>query len=128
MLSVALVDALIKDADIVAVFRAVHHLLLGAISNPFLSLPRSFSAAHVKEGGEATGEDGETLERATEGLRIRNEPVLEEDMFAAGPGDIKPEWLKESRKFTRGIERLGELLRPSSGPVGRSSGVGVRVA
>ncbi|RSH91241.1 hypothetical protein EHS25_009540 [Saitozyma podzolica] len=44
VLSIALVDAMIKDADIVAVFRAVHHLLLEAIHNPFLSLPPSFRA------------------------------------------------------------------------------------
>lgn len=44
VLSVALVDAAIKDSDIVSVFRALHNLLLRVISNPFLSLPRSFHA------------------------------------------------------------------------------------
>lgn len=120
MLSVALVDAAIKDADIVAVFRAVCHLLLQVINNPFLSLPDSFSAKHV-EKKETKQED--QLETATAALRIRNEPVLEGDMFATGPEDIKPEWLSGSRKFTKGIERLGELLSPAPG---RSSGVGVR--
>lgn len=48
VLSVALVDAAIKDSDIVSVFRALHNLLLRVISNPFLSLPRSFHATPAK--------------------------------------------------------------------------------
>ncbi|KAK4687731.1 trafficking protein particle complex subunit 2, partial [Tremellales sp. Uapishka_1] len=38
VLSIALVDALIKDSDIISIFRAIHHLLLDTISNPFLAL------------------------------------------------------------------------------------------
>lgn len=48
MLSVALVDAAIKDSDIVSVFRALHNLMLRVISNPFLSLLRSFHATPAK--------------------------------------------------------------------------------
>lgn len=48
VLSVALVDAAIKDSDIVSVFRALHNLLLRVISNPFLSLPRSFHATPAR--------------------------------------------------------------------------------
>lgn len=121
MLSVALVDADIKDADIVAVFRAVCQLLLQVVNNPFLSLPDSFSAKPAKVEAKDTEQD--QLTAAAAALRLRNEPVLEEDMFATGPEDIKPEWLSGSAKFTEGIERLGQLLSPASG---RSSEVGVR--
>lgn len=48
VLSVALVDAAIKDSDVVAVFRALHNLLLRVIANPFLSLPASFRATPAR--------------------------------------------------------------------------------
>lgn len=44
VLSVALVDAAIKDSDVVSVFRALHNLMLRVIANPFLSLPPTFHA------------------------------------------------------------------------------------
>lgn len=118
VLSVALVDAAIKDADIVAIFRAVHQEVIRAIHNPFLSLPPSFSAVaappYVEEEGKKEG-DAE-VEKATTALAAarvsntrRNEAVAEEEMFASGPGDIKPAWL-DSPRFRAGIERLGALL------------------
>ncbi|WOO80868.1 Trafficking protein particle complex subunit 2-like protein [Vanrija pseudolonga] len=124
VLSVALVDAVIKDADIVAIFRAVHQEVIRAIHNPFLSLPSSFSAvAAAPYEPAAEGEDGEgkkdgdkEVQKATAALAAtrvgstrRNEAVAEEEMFASGPADIKPAWL-DSPRFRAGIERLGVLL------------------
>lgn len=126
VLSIALVDAAIKDSDIVAVFRAVNHLLLQAINNPFLSLPTSFKAAKalskpIEVNGaspmngspEKVSKEAEILPESTAALSLdapRNEPVPENTMFASGPDDIKPEWLTGSKRFTNGIERLGEIL------------------
>ena len=109
-------DAAIKDSDIVAVFRAVHHLVLTAVNNPFLSLPASFKAKPAplpKRETEREKMDEVDLAEATEVLSLttpRNEPIAESSMFAAGPEDIRPEWLAGSKKFTAGIEKLGELL------------------
>lgn len=139
VLSVALVDAAVKDSDVVAIFRAVHQLLLRAVNNPFLSLPASFTAKPApaadtvggrgegerqekgeekeKANGEGEGQGQDAVAAAADGvsaLRLRNEPVPDDRMFRAGPEDIKPEWLR-SRVFTAGIERLGNLL---SGPRG----------
>lgn len=128
VLSVALVDAAVKDSDVVAIFRAVHQLLLRAVNNPFLSLPESFTA---KPAGEEVHENGAKsppkldgdsepvkAQEATDamaGLRLRNEPVPDDRMFRTGPEDLKAEWLARSNVFTSGIERLGSLL---SGPRG----------
>ncbi|TXT13777.1 hypothetical protein VHUM_01144 [Vanrija humicola] len=116
VLSVALVDAAIKDADIVAIFRAVHQEIIRAIHNPFLSLPPSFSAvkapAYVesdKDGEVDKAADALAAARIAQPRQRRNEAVAEEDMFASGPADIKPAWL-DSPRFRAGIERLGALL------------------
>ncbi|GFZ46241.1 hypothetical protein JCM24511_04488 [Saitozyma sp. JCM 24511] len=90
VLSIALVDAMIKDADIVAVFRAIHHLLLEAIHNPFLSLPPSFRArpAHqIPEGQEPPPPSTITGD-------IVNPPVKGAGLFATSPEEIQPEWLR----------------------------------
>ncbi|GMK55400.1 hypothetical protein CspeluHIS016_0204560 [Cutaneotrichosporon spelunceum] len=105
VLSVALVDAAVKDSDVVAIFRAVHHLLLRAANNPFLSLPESFTAksappeegAEVKENGDGPAEATGSIAA----LRYRNEPMPDDSMFRG--------------VFTRGIEKLGSLL---AGPKG----------
>lgn len=130
VLSVALVDAAVKDSDVVAIFRAVHQLLLRAVNNPFLSLPESFTAKPAppeiesrteKELPRAPGEGEPTKTEeaaptgAMAGLRLRNEPLPDDAMFRAGPEDLKAEWLTRSRVFTGGIEKLGSLL---SGPRG----------
>ncbi|KAL1411274.1 hypothetical protein Q8F55_002225 [Vanrija albida] len=114
VLSVALVDAAIKDADVVAIFRAVHQEIIRAIHNPFLSLPPSFSAVAAPAAAEEDKDaEVEAASNALAAARVsrqrRNEAVAEEDMFAAGPGDIKPAWL-DSPRFRAGIERLGALL------------------
>jgi hypothetical protein len=118
VLSVALVDAAVKDGDVVAIFRAVHQLLLRATNNPFLSLPESFTARPAKEVKEEAKEgkaDGgeEKVGQVADGvaaLRLRNEPVPDDSMFRYGPEDLKAEWLVRSSVFTRGIEKLGSLL------------------
>ncbi|KAL7422196.1 hypothetical protein Q5752_002842 [Cryptotrichosporon argae] len=99
VLSVALVDATIKDADIVAIFRAVHHLLLQATHNPFLSLPPSFRAVPASSPSTEPAK-----------LDAPNEVWAEDAMFAAGPGSVRPEWLERSEAFQRGVQRIGELL------------------
>ncbi|KAI9638602.1 Sedlin, N-terminal conserved region-domain-containing protein [Dioszegia hungarica] len=98
VLSVALVDAMIKDADIVAIFRAVHHLLLQAIHNPFLSLPPSFHAKHAVSSNTETEH------------QQRGQNVLGGKMFGTDPDDIRPEWLKGSGAFERGISKIGGML------------------
>jgi hypothetical protein len=87
------------------VFRAVQNLLLGAVHNPFLSLSRSFRA---QPAGEAEAE-------AKEVAKIVNPPIKDGSMFSFGPDGIRPEWLKESEKFQRGVERIGELLSGGRG-------------
>jgi len=125
VLSVALVDAMIKDADIVAVrpigplrvvyhahaqiFRAVHHLLLAAIHNPFLSLPSSFRAEHATPAAETTTGSADSP-AIREQRRIHNQPVQTEQMFKTNPDEIQGEWLKESLRFQSGMKRIGELL------------------
>ncbi|BEJ16085.1 hypothetical protein CspHIS471_0506900 [Cutaneotrichosporon sp. HIS471] len=111
VLSVALVDAAVKDSDVVAIFRAVHQLLLRAVNNPFLSLPASFTAK------PAPPEEGTTQENGAEAARSRNEPVPDDSMFRYGPEDLKADWLARSSVFTRGIDKLGSLLAgPKAGP------------
>jgi hypothetical protein len=128
VLSIALVDAMIKDADIVAVgrrragdahtspltltscvlsqvFRAIHHLLLEAIHNPFLSLPPSFRARPAHQ----TPENQEPPRSDTPG-HIVNPPVKGTGLFATGPEEIQPEWLSGSKRFQRGVEKIGQLL------------------
>jgi hypothetical protein len=112
VLSVALVDAMIKDSDIIAVrpaqispyylltrqiFRAVHQLLLSAIYNPFLSLPSDFKAIAGTDANEI-------------GATIRNTQIPASKMFATGPEDIQGSWLEGNVKFMRGIDKLGEVL------------------
>ncbi|KLT43337.1 Sedlin [Cutaneotrichosporon oleaginosum] len=118
VLSVALVDAAVKDGDIVAIFRAVHQLLIRAVNNPFLSLPESFAAkpasSETSDGAEKAVDGKETEgtvpTREMDRLRLRNEPVPDDSMFRYGPEDIKADWLVKSSVFTRGIEKLGSLL------------------
>jgi hypothetical protein len=115
VISIALVDAAIKDSDIVAVFRAIHHLVLQAVNNPFLSLPPSFKArpAVASDGDEKVSDETEGIIEATKATTldlVRNEPTPEKAMFGAGPDDIRPEWLTGSKKFTTGVAKLGELL------------------
>ncbi|EJT50932.1 hypothetical protein A1Q1_07905 [Trichosporon asahii var. asahii CBS 2479] len=136
VLSVALVDAAIKDSDIVSVFRALHNLLLRVISNPFLSLPRSFHATpakavrHTEESlaglppkesagsaesapaDSAPSPDSPAKDDAKEvknGKALRNEPIPQNRMFRADPADIRPEWF-ESERFKLGVAQLGQLL------------------
>jgi hypothetical protein len=125
------VDAAIKDSDVVAVFRAVHQLLLQAVNNPFLSLPASFTAKPaskevekvdseepVKDAKKDKRKDKsktDDLVAATQSVSLdlnapRNEPIPEKEMFATGPDDIRPEWLTGNKKFTSGVDKLGELL------------------
>lgn len=123
VVSVALVDAAIKDADIVAIFRVIHHLVLQATHNPFLSLPSTFKAvpappmsktATLKSPEKDVADEAADIAAATakltvNGKELRNEPVTEDTMFACGPDDLRPEWFRGAR-FTKGIERLGEML------------------
>lgn len=119
VLSVALVDAMIKDSDIVSVslstycacstltatqiFRAVHHLLLQASHNPFISVPTGFKARHTLLPTK-TNDGGSVYEK-------RLNPITpQSQMFATSPEDLTPETFAHSAKFARGIERLGELL------------------
>ena len=112
VLSVALVDAMIKDSDIVAVgsaiyianeqiFRAVHQLLLSAVYNPFLSLPPSFKAVPDIDKENSEGE---------EKMAIRNTSIPGSKMFATGAEEIEGSWLEGNEKFMRGITKLGEVL------------------
>lgn len=98
VLSISLVDAMIKDADIVAIFRAVHNLLLIACNNPFLSLPPSFHAISANKSADGEVEN------------LTNPPLPTSKMFATNPEEIKPIWLKQSRRFTEGIKAIGEML------------------
>ncbi|CAD6580415.1 MAG: hypothetical protein TREMPRED_002741 [Tremellales sp. Tagirdzhanova-0007] len=97
VLSVALVDAMIKDSDIVAIFRAVLHLLLTVSHNPFLSLPSSFRARTAAQAGHQ--------ER-----KIINPSIPTAKMFGFAPGELQPEWFGDSVRFQAGIERIGRLL------------------
>ncbi|OWZ35388.1 hypothetical protein C347_01125 [Cryptococcus neoformans AD2-60a] len=98
VLSVSMVDAMIKDADIVAIFRAVHNLVLIACNNPFLSLPSSFRAISANKSGRGETEN------------LTNPSLPTSKMFATNPEEIKPVWLKQSRRFTEGIKAIGEML------------------
>ncbi|WVN85239.1 uncharacterized protein L203_100384 [Cryptococcus depauperatus CBS 7841] len=98
VLSVALVDAMIKDSDIVAIFRAIHHIILTASQNPFLSLPPSFHA----HSADSSKEDPR---------RKLNTQVATSKMFLSGPEDLKPEWFKKSKAFNDGIKAIGEMLK-----------------
>ncbi|RSH86606.1 uncharacterized protein EHS24_004876 [Apiotrichum porosum] len=131
VLSVALVDAPIKDADIVAIFRVVHQLILQATHNPFISLPATFKATPappvpesttptpgngggkekdiVDEAADAVAEATARLAVDADGKELRNEPVPDDTMFACGPDDLRPEWF-QGQRFTRGVERLGDML------------------
>ncbi|WVQ71547.1 hypothetical protein IAR50_001086 [Cryptococcus sp. DSM 104548] len=103
VLSVALVDAMIKDADIVAIFRAVHHLVLSTTNNPFLSLPPTF---HAKPAGSIrTNTDSSSSEE-----KMINPQIPVSKMFATSPEEIKAEWFKDSKKFNDGIRAIGEML------------------
>lgn len=127
VLSIALVDAMIKDADIVAVgrarragraytpfltsdvlqvFRAIHHLLLEAIHNPFLSLPPTFRARPAHQ----IPENQEPPPQITTTGDIVNPPVKGSGLFATSPEEIQPEWLRGSKRFQRGVEKIGQLL------------------
>jgi hypothetical protein len=116
-LSVALVDAMIKDADIIAIFRAVHHLIVSAIHNPFLSLPPSFQARPARpvlsesDNANSVGQSN-VMEANGEGpgAKFVNVPIANGKMFLTGPDEIDGEWLKKSRRFQTGILKLGELL------------------
>ncbi|ORX39767.1 Sedlin, N-terminal conserved region-domain-containing protein [Kockovaella imperatae] len=119
ILSVALVDAMIKDGDIISIFRAVHHLIMTAVNNPFLSLPSSFKARPASRTesvhGQLLGSAAATQQASTDELPPRNEkiinaPFTSEKIFAAGPEDIQEDWLRNSRRFQLGIRRLGDLL------------------
>ncbi|WWC85361.1 uncharacterized protein L201_000224 [Kwoniella dendrophila CBS 6074] len=105
VLSIALVDAMVKDADIVAIFRSIHNLLLTISTNPFLSLPSTF---HAKQSIEHVENQQPVISNNDE--RINNSKIPESRMFAFGPEDIKNDWLKNSQKFNKGIERIGEML------------------
>ncbi|TYJ56602.1 hypothetical protein B9479_002694 [Cryptococcus floricola] len=102
VLSVALVDAMIKDADIVAIFRAVHQLVLSTTNNPFLSLPPTF---HAKPAIPA-----ETDTKSPSSESIINPQIPASKMFATSPEDIKAEWFRDSKRFNDGIKAIGELL------------------
>ncbi|ODN84800.1 hypothetical protein L202_00670 [Cryptococcus amylolentus CBS 6039] len=102
VLSVALVDAMIKDADIVAIFRAVHQLVLSTTNNPFLSLPPTF---HAKPAIPA-----ETDTKPPSSESIINPQIPASKMFATSPEDIKAEWFRDSKRFNDGIKAIGELL------------------
>ncbi|KAK1924762.1 Sedlin, N-terminal conserved region-domain-containing protein [Papiliotrema laurentii] len=110
VLSVALVDAMIKDADIVAIFRAVHQLLLSAIHNPFLSLPPSFKAAHAPAHNGPLSESAQAQEEPERAVRPHNPPIPTDKMFITSPEGIEGDWLKRSGRFQSGMKRIGELL------------------
>ncbi|WVQ98629.1 hypothetical protein IAU59_005759 [Kwoniella sp. CBS 9459] len=114
VLSIALVDAMIKDADIVAIFRAVHNLLLTTSHNPFNSLPSSFKAkpapapsstdlAVPQENGTNSDVRGFTNTNT-------NTSFNESKMFLCAPEEIRSDWLRDSTRFNTGIRRIGEML------------------
>ncbi|WWD15808.1 hypothetical protein CI109_100232 [Kwoniella shandongensis] len=108
VLSIALVDAMIKDADIVAIFRAVHHLLLSATNNPFLSLPSTFHARPapvLPPPGERAPSPTPVSEE-----KIINAQIPAAKTFAYGPEDIKSDWLKGSLRFQDGMRKIGAML------------------
>ncbi|KAK8869917.1 hypothetical protein IAR55_000485 [Kwoniella newhampshirensis] len=112
VLSIALVDAMIKDADIVAIFRAVHHLLLQSTHNPFLSLPPNFHARPapiLPPPGERTPSPEPTSEAERE-EKIINIQLPLAKIFAYGPEELKVEWLRDSEKFQEGMKRIGAML------------------
>ncbi|WVQ78212.1 hypothetical protein IAT38_000295 [Cryptococcus sp. DSM 104549] len=109
VLSVALVDAMIKDADIVAIFRAVHHLILTATHNPFLSLPPNFHARPAPKPSSNETEDPSPAPAASN-EKIINTQVPTAKLFASNPEDIRGEWLKGNKKFQEGIKAIGEML------------------
>ncbi|WWC69571.1 uncharacterized protein I206_103514 [Kwoniella pini CBS 10737] len=103
VLSIALVDAMIKDSDIVAIFRSIHNLLLKTITNPFLSLSNSFQA--IPENLKNI-----EIENKNEN-KISNKSIISNSkMFSFGPEDIKIEWLKNSLNFNKSINKIGEML------------------
>ncbi|WVQ70226.1 uncharacterized protein L199_008452 [Kwoniella botswanensis] len=106
VLSIALVDAMIKDADIVAIFRSIHNLLLTITSNPFISLPSTF---HAKSSPKYIENQRPIIETETT-KSIRNVSIPDSKMFGFGPEEIKSDWLKDSMRFKKGIERIGEML------------------
>jgi hypothetical protein len=89
------------------IFRAVHHLLITTVHDPFLSLPSSFKAKSAIPPTTNSADGGTDLERDT--TRI-NPAVPTAKMFATAPEDIDGDWLKNSRNFQRGIARIGQLL------------------
>lgn len=96
------------------IFRAVHHLLLTAIHNPFLSLPPTFRAKHapIPNGLDAAEEHqpAETPNEKKEDGTIRNTPVPTSKMFITAPDEIDGETLKRSVKFQDGMKRIGDML------------------
>ncbi|RXK38353.1 hypothetical protein M231_04395 [Tremella mesenterica] len=126
VISVALVDAMIKDADIVAIFRAVLHLLLQTSHNPFLSLPQNFLACHVppppipdsqplteSDPPQTRSSDQNPAQGSDEGSKngfLPNPSLPTSRMFSTTPEDLKAEWFNQSEKFRRGIEDIGILL------------------
>ncbi|WVR05085.1 hypothetical protein IAU60_002097 [Kwoniella sp. DSM 27419] len=106
VLSIALVDAMVKDADIVAIFRAVHNLILSAIHNPFLSLPSSF---HARASRPPTSEQ-DPADPTDEARSPRQGRLPDSKMFMTSPEEVRAEWLKDSPKFQKGITRIGEML------------------
>ncbi|WRT67012.1 uncharacterized protein IL334_003978 [Kwoniella shivajii] len=106
VLSIALVDAMVKDADIVAIFRAIHNLLLTITSNPFLSLSSSSSF----KAKPASSSSSTSTEKHDRNHQIINTHIPESKMFNLGPDDIKSNWLKESKTFNEGVKRIGEML------------------
>lgn len=97
VLSVALVDAAIKDSDIVSVFRALHNLMLRVISNPFLSLPRSFHATPAKAVRHT--------EESLAGLPPKAEPSGEASSPAEAKADTKESGEKKGEEGAQGAER-----------------------
>ncbi|OCF39458.1 hypothetical protein I317_06731 [Kwoniella heveanensis CBS 569] len=122
VLSIALVDAMIKDADIVAIFRAVHNLLLTTSHNPFTSLPSSFKAKSAQAQpstttATATGESDSNPAKTDNyhPTSTRNTSINDSKMFVCAPEEIRADWLKDSRRFNEGIRRIGEMLGAGAG-------------
>ncbi|WVF72302.1 hypothetical protein IAT40_007115 [Kwoniella sp. CBS 6097] len=128
VLSIALVDAMIKDADIVAIFRAVHNLLLTTSHNPFNSLPLSFRAKPAPKpsskpiADQPNSESDTMTKKENNGFAHANGSINESKMFVCAPEEIRAEWLRESSRFNDGIRRIGEMLGAGAGA---GSGVGV---
>ena len=100
------------------IFRAVHHLLLTTINNPFISLPPTFRAKRAlnentsPQHTNSPDPPDSTAQEGQEGVEqsIRNPVSSHDDMFKTDPNDISPLCLQSSVRFETGMKRIGEYL------------------